>query len=248
MQPGVLIVKQTGAYVCLVIPFSHVYTIGCMELSVFKRLQTRGGFGKKRIHPIGKMLPPSLLSSYLSIACRLIAVGLLVIEPLVPMRADEATAAAEEVEEIQLPFGLEWGMTATRISEMLKASAARIKDRRSRGDVEIWTITGLQRTGLRHALFSLRKDELIEVELQYEYPDWDGKKYRTFFEQVRGNVEQRHGKGTIIVNTSSPHRDVLQTVMGYQWNQPETSVRLFFYEALRDEDAYHSVSLHYIKR
>ncbi len=200
------------------------------------------------------MQPPSSFHTFLRSVSRLLAAGMLVVVPLSSTLAEETPAEPipeeelEQVEEVQLPFGLEWGMTGTRISEMLKASTARIKDRKLREEVEVWTITGLQRAGLKHALFSLRENELVEVELQYEYPDWDGEKYKSFFEQVRGNVEQRHGKGTITVNTSSPNADVIQTVLGYQWNQPETSVRLFFYGAVRDEDTYHSVSLHYLKR
>jgi hypothetical protein len=38
---------------------------------------------------------------------------------------------------------------------------------------------------------------------------------------------------------------VMETVVGYQWTQPGSSIQLFFYSAERDSDVYRSVSLHY---
>ena len=39
--------------------------------------------------------------------------------------------------------------------------------------------------------------------------------------------------------------DVMETVVGYQWQQPGSSIQLFFYSAERNTDVYRSVSLHY---
>jgi hypothetical protein len=49
----------------------------------------------------------------------------------------------------------------------------------------------------------------------------------------------------VLARDKQPEGDVMQTVVGYQWQQKSSSLRLFFFSAERDKDVYRTVSLHY---
>ncbi len=88
-------------------------------------------------------------------------------------------------------------------------------------------------------------ETLVEVELQYERPDWDLVAYEDFLNSARQKLEAKYGPPQVLARDKKPQGDVMETVVGYQWTQPGSSVQLFFYSAERNSDVYRSVSLHY---
>src|SRR5438067_12490385 len=75
------------------------------------------------------------------------------------------------------PFGFRWGDAPRRVEAVLNGAKARMTERKQEGNRTIWTVEGLVHPGLRQTLFTFREDKLIEVELQYEYPDWSIERY-----------------------------------------------------------------------
>ena len=71
----------------------------------------------------------------------------------------------------------------------------------------------------------------MEVELQYQSPDWDVAKYDDFMAQVRRRIEQKFGAGQLIARSREPAPDpnVMQTVVGYKWDENNTAIQLFYY-------------------
>jgi hypothetical protein len=49
----------------------------------------------------------------------------------------------------------------------------------------------------------------------------------------------------VLAKDKKPEGDVLQTIVGYQWQHPASSIRLFFFSAERHNDVYRSVSVNY---
>src|ERR1700678_2347447 len=88
-------------------------------------------------------------------------------------------------QQINPPFGLEWGESADRLEKLLKGAKADIVDRHDVEGRQAWTVEGLIQTGLKRTVFYFRDSQLVEVELQYQSPDWDVAKYNDFMAQVR---------------------------------------------------------------
>lgn len=160
-----------------------------------------------------------------------------------PAPARTQTAAVES--EIKPPFGLSWGESAERIEKLLKGAQARVVDRHDVESRQAWVVEGLIQAGLKHTVFYFKTGLLVEVELQYEDPAWDTAKYNDFMAQVRRRIEQKFGAGQLIARSTAPEGDVMQTVVGYKWNQNNTAIELFYYSAERARDAYRTVSVHY---
>jgi hypothetical protein len=55
----------------------------------------------------------------------------------------------------------------------------------------------------------------------------------------------RYGVGQLIARTKLPHGDVMQTLVGYKWNQDDTSIELFYFEAENAAQSFRTVSVHY---
>ena len=86
---------------------------------------------------------------------------------------------------------------------------------------------------------------LVEVELQYQQADWDLVAYEQFLESARQRLEDLYGPATVLAKDKKPEGDVMQTIVGYEWKKPASSIQLFFYSAERNTEIYRSVSLHY---
>jgi hypothetical protein len=153
---------------------------------------------------------------------------------------------AEGVEEIKPPFGLVWGETAARLERLLQNAKAEIKDKRPvQGGLIAWDVDGLVQTGLKRTIFYLRGDELAEVELIYSRDDWDQRKYDEFMGQVRQAIQRRYGDGTLIARKTEPVEQVIQTVVGYKWNQNNAAIELYYYSAQSNPHIFRSISVHY---
>jgi len=149
-------------------------------------------------------------------------------------------------QQINPPFGLEWGESADRLEKLLKGAKANIVDRHDVEGRQAWTVEGLIQTGLRRTVFYFRDAQLVEVELQYQSPDWDVAKYDDFMAQVRRRIEQKFGAGQLIARTREPAPgDVMQTVVGYKWDENNTAIQLFYYSAETTTQSYRTVSVHY---
>jgi hypothetical protein len=149
-------------------------------------------------------------------------------------------------EQIHPPFGLYWGQSQKAIEQLMERARARIVERSSVLGREAWTIEGLVQPGLKRVIvyFGTAKT-LVEVELQYEHPEWDLVAYEEFLNSARKRLEAKYGPPIVLARDKKPEGDIMETVVGYQWQQAASSIQLFFYSAERHADIYRSVSLHY---
>jgi hypothetical protein len=153
---------------------------------------------------------------------------------------------AQAVEEIKPPFGLVWGETAARLERLLRNAKAEIKDKRPvQGGLMAWDVDGLVQAGLKRTVFYFRADELAEVELIYSRDDWDQRKYDEFMGQVRQAIQRRYGDGTLTVRKTEPVEQVMQTVVGYKWNQNNAAIELYYYSAQNTPHIFRAISVHY---
>jgi hypothetical protein len=148
-------------------------------------------------------------------------------------------------DEIPPPFGLQWGTTDDRLGKLLVGAKAKVTDKHTVDGREAWTVEGLVQPGLKRTVFYFKSGALVEVELQYENPAWDAAKYDEFMAQVRRRIEQKYGLGQLIARTKSPQGDVMQTVIGYKWNQNNTALELIYFCAEKAAQSYRTVSVHY---
>jgi hypothetical protein len=149
-------------------------------------------------------------------------------------------------QQITPPFGFHWGESQKEIAKILSRSGATVVDKSVVQGRDAWTIDGLIQPALKQTIvyFGTGKD-LVEVELQYQRPEWDLVAYEQFLESARQTLESRYGPATVLVKDKKPEGDVMQTVVGYKWQGQGSSIQLFFYSAERNSDIYRSVSLHY---
>ena len=157
-----------------------------------------------------------------------------------------AAPPPSETNEIKPPFGLSWGETAERLERLLAGAKAKIVDRERLEDGrEAWTVEGLIQVGLKRSKFYFRGGSLVEVELQYQKDEWDQGKYDEYMGQVRRSIEKRYGQGQLIARKTEPQGDVMQTVVGYKWNQNNTSIELIYYSAQNGTQIFRTLSVHY---
>lgn len=158
-------------------------------------------------------------------------------------------AASRGAEEIKPPFKLTWGETTARIERLLKGAKTTVAAKRMLEDGrEAWDVEGIVQPGLKRTIFYFKQGELVEVELQYQREDWDQDKYDRYMGDMRRSIEAKHGPGQLIARKTEPVEEVMQTVVGYKWNQNNTELDLFFYSAQNPQDAtqtFRTLSVHY---
>jgi hypothetical protein len=149
--------------------------------------------------------------------------------------------------DINPPFGLHWGETEEHLERLLKATKVQIVQRRVVEGREAWDVEGLLQTGLKRTVFYFRKDELVEVELQYQKDDWDEAKYNAFMGDVRRRLEQTYGQGQLIARKKEqePQGDITQTLVGWKWNQNNTAIELVYFSAANSTQVFRTLSVHY---
>jgi hypothetical protein len=148
-------------------------------------------------------------------------------------------------EEIQPPFKLRWGETVDRMEKLLKGAKATIVQRRNVEGREAWDVEGLLQAGLRRTVFYFQGGELVEVELQYQKDDWDEAKYDGFMGDVRRRLEQRYGQGQLIARKKEVQGDIVQTLVGWKWNQNNTAIELVYFAAQNPSQVFRTLSVHY---
>jgi len=149
-------------------------------------------------------------------------------------------------DQISPPFGFTWGEPEKEIEKTITRAQARIVNRDSVQGRDAWTVEGLIQPALKRTIIYFGSEKtLVEVELQYEHPDWNLTAYEDFLNSAKQRLEAKYGPATVLARDKKPEGDVMETVVGYQWQQSGSSVELFFYSAERNNDIYRSVSLHY---
>jgi hypothetical protein len=148
--------------------------------------------------------------------------------------------------QINPPFGFYWGETEKVMEKILTRAQAKIVDREVVEGRDAWTVEGLIQPALKRTIVYFGTEKtLVEVELQYEHADWDLPAYEEFLNSARQRLEARYGPPLVLARDKKPEGDVMETLVGYQWNATGSSIQLFFYSAERNSDVYRSVSLHY---
>lgn len=153
--------------------------------------------------------------------------------------------SARGAEEIKVPFNFQWGESAQRLESGLNSVKARVVERKKVRDRDCLVVEGIPQRLLQRALFYFSGDSLNEIELQYGDPAWNAAKYADFFAQTRANIERKYGTGRIIAQQNSQEDNIRQSLIGYQWTQPVTTLALYYYTAEKGTEALRVLSLHY---
>ena len=152
---------------------------------------------------------------------------------------------APAAEDIPPPFGFKWNDSMTKLEQVLAGAKAKILSREKKEKREIWTVEGLVQPGLRRTLFIFRDGFLVEVELQYEYPDWTIERYNERMGEVRRYFDAKFGTGKLVSRSRDTDSDVVQTLVGYQWIVGGTMLELFYFSAQRDQLVFRSITVSY---
>jgi hypothetical protein len=148
-------------------------------------------------------------------------------------------------EDIPPPFGFHWNDSMTKLEQVLVGAKAKIVTREKKEKRDIWTVEGLVQPGLKRTLFTFRDGFLVEVELQYEYPDWTIERYNDRMGEIRRYFDAKFGTGKLVSRSRDTDSDVIQTLVGYQWIVGGTMLELFYFSAQRDQMVFRSITVTY---
>src|ERR1041384_6342268 len=154
-------------------------------------------------------------------------------------------ARGRAAEDIPPPFGFKWNDSMTRLEQVLNGAKAKIVSREKKEKREVWTVEGLVQPGLRRTLFIFRDGFLVEVELQYEYPDWTIERFNERMGEIRRYFDAKFGTGKLVSRSRDTDSDVIQTLVGYQWIVGGTMLELFYFSAQRDQNIFRSITVSY---
>ena len=152
---------------------------------------------------------------------------------------------ARAIDDIPPPFGFHWNDPMTKVEKVLLGAKGKIvtKDRKEKRDV--WTVEGLVQPGLKRTLFTFKDSFLVEVELQYEYPDWSIERYNDRMGEIRRYFDAKFGTGKLVSRSRDTDSDVIQTLVGYQWLVGGTMLELFYFSAQSDPNLFRSITVTY---
>ncbi len=177
-----------------------------------------------RTRSIRQILPATLIGLYLCMSC-----------------APEAFGAGEE---LLPPFGFRWNDSMAHVEAVLHGAKAKIISR-EKENREIWIVEGLVHPGLKRTLFTFKERSLIEVELQYEYPDRTIEWYNQRMGEIRKYFDEKYGTGKLVSRSRDTDTDVIQTLVGYQWMVGATMLELFYFSAQKGALVYRTISVDY---
>jgi len=178
-----------------------------------------------RTRSIRQILPAALIGLYLCMSC-----------------APEAFGAGEE---LLPPFGFRWNDSMAHVETVLHGAKAKIISREKKENREIWIVEGLVHPGLKRTLFTFKERSLIEVELQYEYPDRTIEWYNQRMGEIRKYFDEKYGTGKLVSRSRDTDTDVIQTLVGYQWMVGATMLELFYFSAQKGALVYRTISVDY---
>ena len=156
-----------------------------------------------------------------------------------------SVAPALAVDDIPPPFGFHWNDSMTRLEQVLVGAKAKIVARDKKEKRDVWTVEGLVQPGLRRTLFTFRDGFLVEVELQYEYPEWTIERFNDRMGEIRRYFDAKFGTGKLVSRSRDTDSDVIQTLVGYQWIVGGTMLELFYFSAQRDQLLFRSITVTY---
>jgi hypothetical protein len=149
------------------------------------------------------------------------------------------------VDDIPPPFGFHWNDSMTKVEQVLLGAKAKIVTKIRKEKREVWTVEGLVQPGLKRTLFTFKEGFLVEVELQYEYPDWSIERYNDRMGEIRRYFDAKFGTGKLVSRSRDTDSDVIQTLVGYQWIVGGTMLELFYFSAQRDLMVFRSITVTY---
>jgi hypothetical protein len=154
--------------------------------------------------------------------------------------------AARAAEEIRVPFNFRWGDSSELVEDTIVRAKAHVADRQTVSGKKVLVVEGHPDPRLKCSKFTFDNDALVEIELEYSDTSWDAEKFSTIFETTRRNLDRKYGTSRNIAReTSKVDGDTTQTVVGYQWTQSYTSLRLIYYSATKGADTFRMLSYHY---
>ncbi len=151
----------------------------------------------------------------------------------------------QAAEEIKVPFNFRWGDGSQLVENTIERAQARVVDRKMVDGRKVLVVEGHPDPRLKRSQFTFDNDALVEVELQYGDASWDSEKFNSIFEQTRRNLDRKYGTSRNIARQTSREGDVVQTIVGYQWTQSYTSLRLILYTAEKGAETFRMLSYHY---
>jgi hypothetical protein len=145
------------------------------------------------------------------------------------------------------PFGFYWSAGQKETEKVIGRNGARVVGKAIVQGRETWTIEGLSQPALQRTIlyFGTKKD-LLEVELQYQHPNWDLVAYEEFLNGALSRLKSRYGSPIVLAKDQKTQEGVKETLVGYEWRNPSGSIQLFFFSAEHNSHVYRSVSLHYL--
>jgi len=152
---------------------------------------------------------------------------------------------AAATEDIPPPFGFHWNDSTMKVEQVLLGAKAKIISKERKDKRDVWTVEGLVQPGLKRTLFSFKESFLVEVELQYEYPDWTIERYNERMGEIRRYFDAKFGTGKLVSRSRDTDSDVIQTLVGYQWIVGGTMLELFYFSAQRDPMIFRSITVTY---
>jgi hypothetical protein len=156
-----------------------------------------------------------------------------------------SVAPALAVDDIPPPFGFHWNDSMTKVEQVLLGAKAKIVTKERKEKRDLWTVEGLVQPGLKRTLFTFKEGVLIEVELQYEYPEWTIERYNERMGEIRRYFDAKFGTGKLVSRSRDTDSDVIQTLVGYQWIIGGTMLELFYFSAQRDPMVFRSITVTY---
>jgi hypothetical protein len=152
---------------------------------------------------------------------------------------------ARAVDDIPPPFGFHWNDSMTKVEQVLLGAKAKIITKEKKEKRNVWTVEGLIQPGLKRTLFGFKEGFLVDVELQYEYPDWSIERYNDRMGEIRRYFDAKFGTGKLVSRSRDTDSDVIQTLVGYQWIVGGTMLELFYFSAQRDLMIFRSITVTY---
>ncbi len=154
--------------------------------------------------------------------------------------------SAGAAEEIRVPFNFRWGDATQLVQDTIQRAKAKVVATEIVSGKKVLTVEGHPDPRLKRSKFTFDNDALIDVELQYSDAAWDAEKFNSIFDQTRRNLDRKYGTSRNIAReTSRVDGGTVQTIVGYQWTQSYTSLRLVSYSAARGADTFRMLSYHY---
>jgi hypothetical protein len=178
----------------------------------------------------------SLFAAYMIKPLPVLVLGLLL---------QQFAVAAPSAPSIAPPFGLSWIETRKEINQLIDEAHLRLIQKNTVDHRESWTVQGFDQPYLSTVVFYFVKDNLDEVELQYQDPSWTLGQYGELMSQIKEDLDRKYGRGEMLTRSRELAKDVSQTVLGYRWQGREQALDLMFYAAEREPLFFRLLSMHY---